>query len=172
MDWGVLPKLFATLLALIGAFAVVLGLPGTFIAWVGVFTFSAIGRFTTVSAWVLLLALVGCLVVELADNLLSGLLVKKFGAGKGSMLMAWLGGIAGAVLGGSVGGLGGFFGSALFGVLGAFAGSYIAVYLWERYRLNRLHGEASKVAFGTVVGRLLGVVVKLGWIGWLVSLVW
>ncbi len=172
MDWMVLLKVFVTLLALVGALAVILGLPGTFIAWLGLLIYALIGRFTVISAWILLGTFAGCLVVELADNLLSGFLVKRFGASKGSVLMAWLGGFGGAMLGGIVGGVGGFLGSALLGILGAFVGSYFAVYWWERQQHNRPHNEASRAALGTVVGRLLGMFVKLGWIGWLVSLVW
>lgn len=164
--------MFITLLALIGGFAVLLGLPGTFLAWLSLFIYALVVRLTDISAWMLFGTLVGCLVIELADNLFSGFLVKQFGASKGSVLMAWLGGIGGAMLGGFAGGVGGFLGSALFGVLGAFVGSYIAVYWWERSKHNRCHGEASRAAFGTVVGRLLGIFVKLGWIGWLISLVW
>ncbi len=172
MDWSVLLKAVAILLAFAGALTVVLGLPGTFLAWLGLFIYALANRFTDVSAWTLFATLLGCLVVELADNLLSGFLVRQFGASKGSMLMAWLGGFGGAVLGGTIGGLVGFLGSALLGVLGAFFGSYAAVYWWERRRQNRTHNEAARAAFGTVVGRLLGMFVKMGWIVWLVSLVW
>ncbi len=93
MDWMVLLKVFVTLLALVGALAVILGLPGTFIAWLGLLIYALIGRFTVISAWILLGTFAGCLVVELADNLLSGFLVKRFGAGTGRVLyadgMAW-----------------------------------------------------------------------------------
>ncbi|MCS7186250.1 MAG: DUF456 domain-containing protein [Armatimonadetes bacterium] len=172
MDWMVLLKVFVTLLALAGALAIVLGLPGTFLAWLGLLIYALVDRFTAISAWVLLGTFVGSLVIELVDNLMAGFLVKRFGASKGSVLMAWLGGFGGAMLGGTIGSFGGFLGSALIGILGAFAGSYAAVYLWERNRHNRTHNEAVKAALGTVVGRLLGMLVKLGWIGWIVSLVW
>jgi len=86
--------------------------------------------------------------------------------------MAWVGGIGGAMVGGFIGSIGGFFGSALLGVVGAFVGSYAAVYLWERNRHKRAHSDAARAAFGTVLGRLLGMALKLGWIGWFLSLVW
>ncbi|MFN3421186.1 MAG: DUF456 domain-containing protein [Armatimonadota bacterium] len=172
MDWMILVKTLATILTFAGALAVVLGLPGTFLAWLGVFIYALVSRFTEISAWMLFGTFIGCSVVELADNLLSGILVKRFGASKGSMLMAWLGGVGGAIVGGAIGGIGGFLGSALFSLVGAFLGSYAAVYLWERHHHNRPHNESSRAAFGTVVGRLLGMFVKLGWVGWLVSLIW
>ncbi len=172
MDWSVLIKAFATLLAVLGFVAVVLGFPGTFIAWLGVAVYAAASRFVFISEWLLLGTFIGCAFVELADNFMSGMMVKKFGASKGSMLAAWLGGLSGALLGGLLGGIGGFFGSALFSVVGAFFGSYFAVYYWERYRINRSHKQASQAAFGTILGRLLGIAVKLGWIFWLISLIW
>ncbi|MCX7643008.1 MAG: DUF456 domain-containing protein, partial [Armatimonadetes bacterium] len=141
MDWMVLLKVLITLLAFVGALAVMLGLPGTFLAWLGLFIYALLGRFTTISAWMLLGTFVGCLAIELADNLLSGFLTKKFGASKGSVLMALAGSVGGTMLGGTVGGLSGFLGSALLGVLGAFVGSYAAVYLWERHRHNRPPNE-------------------------------
>jgi uncharacterized protein YqgC (DUF456 family) len=172
MDWMFVLKLFVTLLVVLGAIAVVLGFPGTFLSWLGLVVFSLATRFAEISGWALLGTFVGCLLIELADNLLAGILVKRFGASKGSMLMAWVGGIGGAMAGGFVGSIGGFFGSALLGVVGAFVGSYAAVYLWERNRHKRPHSDAARAAFGTVLGRLLGMALKLGWIGWFLSLVW
>jgi len=172
MDWMFVLKLFVTLIAVLGAIAVVLGFPGTFLGWLGLLILSLATRFAEISGWTLLGTFAGCLLVELADNLLSGILVKKFGASKGSMLMAWVGGLGGAMVGGLVGGIGGFLGSALLGVVGAFAGSYAAVYFWERNRHKRPHSDAARAALGTVLGRLLGMMVKFGWIVWLLSLVW
>ncbi|MCS7191675.1 MAG: DUF456 domain-containing protein [Armatimonadetes bacterium] len=172
MDWSLLPKLFATLLALIGSLAVIIGLPGTFLAWLGVAVYALSSRFATISGWLLLGTFFGCIFIELADNIMSGLLVKKFGASKGSMLMAVVGGFGGSILVGTLGGIGGFFGSAIGSVIGAFVGSYAAVYWWERYRLNRTHEESAKSAFATVLGRLLVMFFKLVWIGWLISIVW
>lgn len=172
MDWMILVKAITTILTFAGALAVMLGLPGTFLAWLAVSIYALASRFIDISAWMVLGTFIGCSVIELADNLLSGILVKRFGAGKGSMLMTLFGGIGGAIVGGIVGSIGGFFGSALFSLIGAFGGSYVAVYSWERYRHNRPHSEALRAALGTVVGRLLGMFVKLGWIGWLLSLIW
>jgi len=172
MDWMLVLKLFVSLLSVLGAIAVVLGFPGTFLSWLGLAIFSLSTRFAEISGWTLLGTFVGCLLVELADNLLAGILVKRFGASKGSMLMAWVGGLGGAMVGGFIGSVGSFLGSALLGVAGAFTGSYAAVYFWERNRHKRPQSDAARAAFGTVLGRLLGMAVKLGWIGWLLSLVW
>jgi len=172
MDWMFVLKLSVTSLTVLGAITVVLGFPGTFLGWLGLVIFSFATRFAEISGWTLLGTFVGCLLVELADNLLAGILVKRFGASEGSMLMAWVGGLGGVMVGGFIGGIGGFLGSALLGVVGAFAGSYAAVYFWERNRHKRPHSNAARAAFGTVLGRLLGIALKLGWIGWLLSLVW
>lgn len=172
MDWSVLLKVLSTLVAILGAVFVVLGLPGTFLAWIGVVIYAVSVQFKNFSGWVLLGTFFGCALVEVADNLLSGLMVRKFGASKSSMIMTWVGGLGGAILGSLVGGFGSFIGSAILGLVGAFAGSYVAVYCWERYRLNRTQNEAKKAALGTVLGRLLGIAVKLVWIVWLLTLIW
>lgn len=173
MEWSVLLKLFATLTAILGAIAVLLGFPGTFLAWLGLAIYALASRPAPVSGWTLLGTFIGCSLVELSENFMSSLLVRKFGGSKGSMIMAWVGGLVGAILFGLFGGVvGGFIGSAIMGIFGAFIGSYAAVYSWERYRLNRPQNEAMRAAFGTVLGRLLGISIKLGWIGWLISLIW
>lgn len=129
------------------------------------------GRFSTVSGWLLVGTLGVSVVMELADNLLAIVAVRFFGASRGSLWVAWLGGLGGGILGGLVGGLGGFIGSALGALIGAFGGSYGAVYAWER-RQDRSVREAARAALGTVIGRLLGMLLKLGWTGVLVVLIW
>lgn len=172
MGWEWLVRLLSTLLALLGIAGVLLGLPGTFLAWLGVFLVALATRFEAFSGWWLLATLVGCGVVELIDNLISGVLLRRWGASQGSLWLSFLGGIGGSLVGGAIGSIGGFLGGAFLGVLGAFAGSYAVVYYWERYRLNRSHREASHLALITVFGRLLGIAIKLAWIGWLFTFIW
>lgn len=172
MDWYLLPKLIATAFSAFGMLAVILGFPGTILAWIGIVIYALATRFSEISGWVLIGTFSGCLLFELADNLLSGVMVKQFGASKGSVVAAWLGGFGGAILGGLIGGVGGFIGSTIFGVIGAFVCSYAAVYFWELKRHNQPSTKAARADFGTVLGRLVGIFVKLGWIGWLLGLVW
>jgi len=65
MDWMFVLKLFVTLLVVLGAIAVVLGFPGTFLSWLGLVVFSLATRFAEISGWALLGTFVGCLLIEL-----------------------------------------------------------------------------------------------------------
>lgn len=165
----------ATLLALTALLGIVLGLPTTLLAWLGLLLVALVSKFQAVSGWVLLGAFGGCLIVEVADNLLAGVMVQRFGASKGSGWIALLGSFGGGLLGGLIGGLVGsiaaFITSPLLALVGAFVGGYAAVYWWER-RQNRPEKEAIRAAWGTVIGRLLGIVFKLSWIGILLIFVW
>ncbi len=176
MDWLLVLRILCTAVLIVGAIGVVLGLPGTFVAWLGVLLFALIGRLLMpsglLSGWFVLGTFFGSVAIELADNVLSGVLVRTFGASTSSILVAWLGGIVGGVLGGLLGGVGGFLGSAVGGIVGVFAGGYTAVYAWERYHLRRPTKDAARAAFGTVLGRLVGMALKLLWIAWLLSLLW
>ena len=95
MDWMFVLKLFVTLLVVLGAIAVVLGFPGTFLSWLGLVVFSLATRFAKISGWALLGTFVGCLLIELADNLLAGILVKRFGASVLKWEMMWHGQVDG-----------------------------------------------------------------------------
>ncbi|MDT7897466.1 MAG: DUF456 domain-containing protein [Armatimonadota bacterium] len=171
MDWLLAAKVVATLLAVIAFVGVLLGFPTTLLAWLGLVLVAVADGFQTLSGWWLVATFVGCLLTEFADNLLSAWMVRKFGASKGSMVAAWVGGLSGAVVGGAIAGLAGLIGSALGALVGAFAGAYGAVYFWER-RAKRSPDEAARAAWGTVIGRLLGIVVKLIWLVALTVLCW
>ncbi len=168
MDWLLITKIAATVLAFLAALGVMLGLPTTLLAWLGLLLVALVSKFQAVSGWALLATFFGCLIIEFADNLLASFMVQRFGASKGSVWMALLGGLVGGMLGGLGGGLLGgftaFFISPLLALVGAFVGGYAAVYRWERKR-NRPEKEATRAAWGTVIGRLLGIALKVGWIG-------
>ncbi|GBC98934.1 hypothetical protein HRbin17_01453 [bacterium HR17] len=172
MDWLLLAKVMATLLAAVAATGIVLGLPTTLLAWLGLLIVAAVSGFQAVSGAWLLGTFIGCVLMEIADNLLAMALVRKLGATKGSATMALVGSLLGGLVGGAVGGLAGPVGSAASALVGAFGGGYAAVYAWERYRHQRPHADAHKIAFGTVVGRIIGIVVKLVWVIVLVWLSW
>lgn len=164
-------KVIATVLAFAAAIGILLGLPTVLVAWVGLLVAGWLGRFSTVSGWLLVGTLGVSVAMELVDNLLAIVMVRFFGASKGSLWLAWLGGLGGGILGGLIGGLGGFIGSAIGALGGAFTGGYLAVYAWER-RQNRSVRESARAALGTVIGRLLGILLKLGWVGVLMVLIW
>lgn len=171
MDWLLAAKFVATLLAIIAFIGVVLGFPTMLLAWLGLVLVAVADGLQTLSGWWLVATFIGCLLTELADNLLSAWMVRKFGASKGSMMAAWIGGLAGAMVGSVIAGLAGLIGSAMGALAGAFVGAYGAVYFWER-RAKRSQREAARVAWGTVIGRLLGIAVKLIWLVALTVLCW
>ncbi|MFA0750546.1 MAG: hypothetical protein SLRJCFUN_000949 [Candidatus Fervidibacter sp.] len=162
----------ATLLALFALIGVLLGFPTTLLAWLGLLMVAAVGGFQTVSGTWLLGTFLGCVLVEVADNVLAVAMVHKLGATKGSAVMALVGGLVGGFLGGVVGGLAGFVGAAALALVGAFVGSYAVVYAWERYRHQRPPTDAHKIALGSLVGRIIGIGVKLVWVIVLLLLSW
>lgn len=85
--------------------------------------------------------------------------------------MAWLGSLLGALVGGFLGSMASPIGSLILALLGAFAGGYLLVFWWEK-RKKRPDSEAARAAFGTVIGRLLGIILKLAWIGIMLALMW
>ncbi|MFA0777011.1 MAG: hypothetical protein PVTTEEND_000725, partial [Candidatus Fervidibacter sp.] len=103
----------ATLLAVTAFVGVLLNFPTTLLAWLGLVLVAVADGFQTLSGWWLVATFVGCLLMELADNLLSTWMVRKFGASKGSVVAAWIGGLVGAMVGGAIAGLAGLIGSAL-----------------------------------------------------------
>lgn len=89
--------------------------------------------------------------IEFASQYIGG---KKYGAtGKGN-LGAFIGAILGAITCAPL-----FFG--LGAVLGAVGGAYFGCFLFERIH-GRETGEAWRAAKGAMLGRVLGLIVKIG----------
>lgn len=80
---------------------------------------------------------------------------KKYGSSNKATLAGMIGAIAGAI----------FFAPFLFGigaVFGALAGAWAGSYAAERLLSHRSQADAVTAANGALVGRFLGMVVKLG----------
>ena len=97
------------------------------------------------------------LVAETADHWLSAIGAKRYGASSRSVWLSFIGGIVGAiVIGGPL--------AAVFGplgpVIGGFVGAFFIVVAHEMY----LHGnfiEALRAGWGTFLGRMAGMVLKV-----------
>ncbi len=96
-------------------------------------------------------------VAETADNWLMALGARKFGASRGAIWLSLLGGFLGALFIGPVL-------SLILGLLGpfiaAFLGAFLTVVLFELYKRKEF-GEALRAGWGTLLGRMAGVVFKL-----------
>lgn len=151
MDPKTLYYLIATVMIVIGLVGTVLpALPGLPLVFGGMLVAAWADGFSNVPVWVLVLLGVLTLLSLAIDFWATALGAKRVGASRKA--------ITGAVLG-TLGGL--FLGP--FGlILGPFAGA-LAGELLHRRSLGGAHiGDAAKIGFGTWMGILFGVVLKLG----------
>jgi len=159
------PLLTALVICLVGlgcVFAVVLGLPGT---WM--FLALAVGIELTDTWWagpdavtfgwpVLAVGLVLALIAE-GIEFMSGSWGSKAGGGSRRASM-------GAFLGGLAGGLIGTLAAPVIGtIIGALAGTFLGAFIGETTgEAPRESKDAVKPAFTATIGRLVGLVAKLG----------
>jgi uncharacterized protein len=97
-------------------------------------------------------------VAETADNWLMALGARKYGASRGSIWMSFLGGVLGAIVLGPI--LVWFLGF-LSPFLGAFLGAFMSVVLYEYFKTRKNPGEAVRAGWGAVLGRFLGLLLKM-----------
>ncbi len=147
-----------TLFFLVAAACIVIGLigavlpalPGLPLVFVGMLVAAWADGFNNVPIWVLVVLGLLTLASLAIDFWATALGARRVGASRKAVIGAMLG---------TLGGL--FFGP--FGLLlGPFAGA-LAGELLHRRSLDRAHlGDAAKIGFGTWMGILFGVVLKLG----------
>jgi uncharacterized protein YqgC (DUF456 family) len=91
---------------------------------------------------------------EVLETLSAGYGAAKFGGGRGAIVSALIGGIAGAM-----------FGTPVLPVLGTLAGACIGAFigatLHEALLMRRKAGPAAWTGFGAAMGRMGGVLAKL-----------
>ncbi|MDO5673958.1 MAG: DUF456 domain-containing protein [bacterium] len=145
MDIQILYYGIAVLLVLVGLAGTVLpAIPGLPLMFVGMLLGAWAGGFTKIGVITLtVLGLLTLLALAL-DFWVTALGAKRVGAGKQ------------AIIGASVGTFVGLF----FGVWGLFLGPFAGAAIGELQHQRHL-GQAAKVGFGTWVGLLFGVVLKL-----------
>ena len=149
------PTLFwytlAAILVLVGLAGVILpALPGLPLVFVGMLVAAWADGFSNVPVWIMVLLGVLTLLSLAIDFWATALGAKRVGASRK------------AILGAMLGTLGGLFLGPIGLLLGPFAGA-LAGELLHRRSLDKAHlGDAAKIGFGTWLGILFGVVLKLG----------
>jgi uncharacterized protein len=142
---------------LVGLATIPFGLPGAAIILLSVFIYALLTDFAVIGVTFFIFLAVLTLIAETADNWLTAVGARRYGASTGSVWLSFLGGLAGAiVIGGPL--------AVIFGplgpVAGGFAGAFAVVVVYE---LNR-HGnwnEALRAGWGTFLGRMAGIVLKV-----------
>lgn len=146
MDIDTFYYALAALLIVVGIAGVVLpALPGLPLVFVGMLLAAWTGDFQQVG-WVSLTALGLLTLLSVAVDFLATMVgAQRVGASRKALL--------GAVIGTIVG--------LFFGLIGLFAGPFVGALLGELWHSRQL-GQATRVGFGTWLGIVLGVVLKLG----------
>ncbi len=97
------------------------------------------------------------LVAETADNWLSAVGARRFGASTSSIWLSFIGGIAGAIIiGGPI--------AILLGPLGPIAGGFLGAFLivvLHEYSVRGDIREALHAGWGTLLGRMAGMILKV-----------
>lgn len=136
----------AVVLVLVGVAGVVLpALPGLPLVFAGMLLAAWAGDFQQIG-WVTLLVLGLLTLLSVAVDFFATMVgAKRVGASRKALLGAMLGTFAGL----------------FFGPVGLFTGPFVGALLGELWHGREL-GQAAKVGFGTWLGILLGVVLKVG----------
>jgi len=142
---------------LLGLAVIPFGLPGTIIILVCVLIYAVMTDFSAgIGVAFFVVLCVFTLLAETADNWLTAIGARRFGASSGSMWLSLLGGLAGAII---IGGPLALVVGPLGPVVGGFAGAFLIVFLSERAR-GKDTREALRAGWGTFLGRMAGIVLK------------
>lgn len=132
---------------------IVLGLPGLWIMVATAVVYNMIVPGDPIG-WVSLIAVaVLALVAELLEFTMTGRYARKYG---GSRRAGW-----GAILGGIVGAMVGFPVPIVGPIIGAFVGSFVGALVAELTG-GASAGDATRVAKGALIGRVMSTVLKIG----------
>ncbi len=149
-----------TLIALIGVFITFLGLPGIFVIFLSLIIYGFYNDFSnpTLSVYISFAAL--ALLASFTDNIGIFLGAGKYGSSKWGLLGVFVGGVLGTIF---------FFPVGI--ILGPFVGALL-VELW----VTKDFDKALKVAIGTFIGYISGIILKsimaLGLFTWLMFIIW
>jgi len=148
-----MPLLILSLALIVSLILIVLGLPGLWIMVASAVTYNLVVPGDPIG-WVTLVA-VGILafVAELLDIALTGRYARKYG---GSRRAGW-----GAIIGSIVGAMVGFPVPIIGPVIGAFIGSFVGALIAE-FTGGSSAGDATRVAKGALIGRVVSTVLKIG----------
>ena len=143
---------------LLGLAIIPFGLPGALVILVSVLIYAMATQFAQdigVGLFVGLCILTA--VAETADNWLTALGARRYGATSVSVWLSFLGGLAGAIF---IGGPLAFLLGPFAPIVGGFAGAFLIVVVYERTH-GKTGSEALRAGWGTFVGRMAGLVLKL-----------
>ncbi|SDF31382.1 DUF456 domain-containing protein [Sporomusa acidovorans] len=154
MDAGLTAgNLLVILVALVGVFLTVIGLPGNWLIFFTAISYGFFDSFIHINSTVLFILLGAVLTGEFIEFVAGSLGAKKENASRKAIFAAFIAGIIGGILGtGIMPGVG--------SILGAVGGSFIAGYVAE-YAATGNREKAVRVAQGIVIGQAVGLIVKL-----------
>jgi uncharacterized protein YqgC (DUF456 family) len=141
-----------------GLVSIPFGLPGAAIILGSVLVYAIATRFNGgIGIPFFILLCIMTLLAETADNWLSAIGARRYGASTGSIWLSFVGGVAGAIfIGGPL--------TVLLGPLGPIAGGFIgtfAIVVAHELYLRKGWMEALKAGCGTLVGRMAGIILKV-----------
>ena len=151
---------FLSLALIVSLILIVLGLPGLWIMVASAVTYNLIVPGDPIGWVTLVIVGVLALVAELLDISLTGRYARRYG---GSRRAGW-----GAIIGSIVGAMVGFPVPIIGPVIGAFIGSFVGALIAE-FTGGSSAGDATRVAKGALIGRVVSTVLKIG-IGFTVGL--
>ena len=152
--------LILSLVIIVSLILIVLGLPGLWIMVASAVTYNLIVPGDPIGWVTLVIVGILALVAELLDISLTGRYARRYG---GSRRAGW-----GAIIGSIVGAMVGFPVPIIGPVIGAFIGSFVGALIAE-FTGGSSAGDATRVAKGALIGRVVSTVLKIG-IGFTVGL--
>lgn len=145
--------LILALVALVGLFLTAIGLPGTWLFLAVAGGISLLDPSTPIAWWAILAGVALGLAAEAIEWVAASRYARKYGGSRRAGWGAVLGGIAGAIVGFPVPLIGPLIGA----VVGTFVGALIA-----EYSVSGLSGDAERVAWGAMIGRIVATAAKVG----------
>jgi uncharacterized protein YqgC (DUF456 family) len=143
---------------LVGLISIPFGLPGVFIILGSVFVYAYATDFSGEVGVAFLIALaILTVAAETADNWLTAIGAKRYGASSRSTWLSLLGGLLGAIF---IGGPAAFLLGPLGPIAGGFIGAFAIVVAYEMY-LGKSREEARRAGWGSFLGRMAGIVLKV-----------
>jgi uncharacterized protein len=143
---------------LAGLISIPFGFPGVVIILLSTFVYAMVTDFAAgIGGGFFAVLCVLTVVAETADNWLTAIGAKRYGASTQSIWLSFVGGIIGAI---ALGAPFAFIIGPLAPVAGGFAGAFLIVVAAEYFR-RRNAGDALRAGWGTFVGRLAGIALKL-----------
>jgi uncharacterized protein YqgC (DUF456 family) len=148
-----MPLLILSAVIILSLILIVLGMPGLWIMVASAVTYNLIVPGDPIGWVTLVIVGVLALLAELLDISLTGRYARRYG---GSRRAGW-----GAIIGSIVGAMVGFPVPIIGPVIGAFIGSFVGALIAE-FTGGSSAGDATRVAKGALIGRVVSTVLKIG----------